>query len=136
MPTAYCFKPKKRDNSEELQGGKMSLGRFWHFLRYGAVCSAGMWDTRQALVAKLKENGYTVSGVPNPSRLNASKEGEEFLIDIIARVPVVPIKWADDYPGKPNLVKAISNSGRYGIWNKESKYLAEINKLCQGLIKC
>ena len=110
----------------------MGLGRVRHFLKYGIFCSAGEWDTRRAVLARLRGNGYTITEAPNPLRLNALKEGEEFIIDILAKdvVGVVSVKWVDGYPDEPVLVVDIPDSGCYGIWNKESKYFAEINYLC------
>ena len=99
---------------------------------YKGFCSAGEWDTRQAVMARLRGNGYTITEAPNPLRLNALKEGEEFIIDIMAKdvVGVVSVKWVDGYPDEPVLVVDIPDSGRYGIRNTESKYYAEISKLC------
>lgn len=36
----------------------MRLAKLRHFLRHGINCSDGEWDTRQALIARLRENGY------------------------------------------------------------------------------
>lgn len=109
----------------------MRLAKLRHFLRHGINCSDGEWDTRQALIARLRENGYVTIEAPNPCRLTARKEEEEFIIDILAKdeVQILPVKWVYGHTDKPIFVTDIPSSGRYGIWNEESKYYDEVNQL-------
>lgn len=109
----------------------MRLAKLRHFLRYGMECSDGEWDTRQKVIATLRGNGYSITEAPNPCRLNAGKGEEEFIIDIMARgkVGILPVKWVYGSTNKPILVTDIPSSGRYGVWNEESKYYDEMRKL-------
>lgn len=106
------------------------LDKVWHFLRYQISCSNEEWDTRHAVIARLRENSYAVREAPNPCRLTAEKEEEEFIIDISGKeVYILPIKWVYGHTDKPILVTDIPSSGRYGIRNEESKYYDEIRHL-------
>lgn len=109
----------------------MILDKVRYVLRYGINCSDEEWDARQAVIASLRDNGYVIIEVPNPCRLTAEKEAEEFIIDILAkdRVHILPVKWVSGPTDEPILVTDIPDSGHYGIWNKESKYYDEISHL-------
>jgi len=107
------------------------LVKLRHLLRYGISCSDEEWDTKQHIMARLRENGYFVQEVPDPCRLNAGKEADEFIIDILGEgeVHVQPVKWVDGYTDERILVMDIPDTGRHGILNKESKYYDEIKQL-------
>ena len=109
----------------------MRLAKLRHVLRYQISCSDGEWDTRQAVIARLRENGYFIEEAPNPCRLTARKEAEEFIIDILSKgeVHVLPVKWVYGYTDEPILVIDIPDTGRHGIRNEESKYYDEISQL-------
>ena len=109
----------------------MRLAKLWHVLKHGISCSDGEWDTRQHIMARLRENGYFVEEVPDPRRLNARKEKDVFIIDILGenKVHVLPVKWVDGYTDEPILLMDIPDTGRYGILDKESRYYDEIKQL-------
>jgi len=109
----------------------MRRDKLRHFLRYGISCSDGEWDTRQAVIARLRGNGYVVIEAPNPCRLTAGRGEEEFIIDILGRdrVSILPVRWVYGSTDKPVLVTDIPSTGRYGVWNQESKYFDEVSHL-------
>ena len=76
-------------------------------------CSSKEWKQRQKIIQNLKSAEYRIEEAPNPLRLNAFKDGEEFIIDIDA--------WFERYGG---ILHIPSNNH-----NKNSKYFGEIKKI-------
>lgn len=112
----------------------MRLGKLRHLLRHQIGCADDEWDKRQAVIARLRGNRYSVQEAPNPCRLYARKGAEEFIIDITGkRAHILPVRWVGaDMTEAERLsvvVTDIPDTGRYGIRNEESKYYDEVKRL-------
>lgn len=92
------------------------------------------WKKRNTFAKLLEVYDYRVTEHDNCWRLNAYKgagtDVEQFIIDCkydeMFHTSVLPVKWItnkDDKTSGPVLVTDIPNSGKYGVWNKDSKYL-------------
>ena len=53
-----------------------------YYAEHSIFCSWDEWQRRQQVKLKLRNYGYEVEEVPNPTRLNAYKDKEWFLIDV------------------------------------------------------
>ena len=115
----------------------MRFDKLRHFLKYKLSCTDEEWDARQAVIAKLRENGYYIREAPNPCWLTVGKGEDEFIIDMWGKnsVNILPVKWVYRHTDKPVLVTDIPSSGRYGIWNEESEYYPEVTQLVKEAIE-
>ncbi len=121
------------------------LTRLRHLSKYGLSCPMKLWRARQRTIKILESNGYKMKkDAPNPCRLYAYKNGEEFLLDILethlrinpdvfgpAQVHILPIKWVGRENREPIVITDIPDSGHYGVWNTDSIHYEEVKQLCQ-----
>lgn len=113
------------------------LENLLHGLKHPPIImiSTKEWRRRKTLIKILGQEGYRIDGdAPNPTRLYAYKDSEEFIIDIFEEnVNATSIKWVSEDTTEPILVTDIPSTGRYGVLNRESKLASEMESIVERL---
>ena len=90
-----------------------------------------VWTLRNRLIKKLLGRGYDVTQYLDPLSLKAYKLDEEFNIHIFEDgcVRFFSVKWVYGKTDEPIFITDIPSSGRFGVYNRESKFKDEVASL-------
>lgn len=113
---------------------------YWEETRLKAkLFNRKYWNMRNKFATILENLGYEMIEYDNCWRLRALKSNEEFIIDCqdskTFHTHILPVIWVYGDTKEPILVTDIPDSGKRGVYNRNSKYLEMIQSVAKEVYK-